>query len=51
MLLVEHDVEFVASFTERSYVLDFGRLIAAGPTAEVLHSEAVRTAYLGVLEP
>jgi branched-chain amino acid transport system ATP-binding protein len=50
ILLVEHDVELVASFTTRSYVLDFGRLIGAGPTAEVLASDAVRSAYLGDLE-
>ena len=36
ILLVEHDVELVASFTERCYVLDFGTLIAEGPTREVL---------------
>ena len=36
ILLVEHDVELVAGFTERAYVLDFGRMIAEGPTAEVL---------------
>ena len=47
VLLVEHDVEFVSSFTDRSYVLDFGRLIASGPTHEVLHSDEVRKAYLG----
>ncbi len=47
ILLVEHDVEFVASFTERSYVLDFGRKIAEGATHEVLQDEAVRAAYLG----
>lgn len=47
VLLVEHDVEFVADFTERSYVLDFGCMIAAGPTHEVLESAAVREAYLG----
>jgi len=47
ILLVEHDVELVASFTGRSYVLDFGTLIAEGPTAEVLASPAVREAYLG----
>ncbi|HEX6237610.1 MAG TPA: ABC transporter ATP-binding protein [Acidimicrobiales bacterium] len=47
ILLVEHDVEFVATFTERTYVLDFGTLIAEGPTGEVLDSEVVRSAYLG----
>jgi branched-chain amino acid transport system ATP-binding protein len=50
ILLVEHDVELVASFTTRSYVLDFGRLITEGPTKEVLASDEVRAAYLGDLE-
>ena len=50
ILLVEHDVELVASFTTRSYVLDFGRLITEGPTNEVLASDEVRAAYLGDLE-
>jgi len=47
VLLVEHDVEFVRSFVDRLYVLDFGALIASGPTAEVLGSDEVRRAYLG----
>jgi branched-chain amino acid transport system ATP-binding protein len=47
ILLVEHDVELVASFTDRVYVLDFGALIAAGPTGEVMASEVVRRAYFG----
>ena len=47
VLLVEHDVEFVRSFVDRLYVLDFGTLIAAGPTADVLGSDEVRRAYLG----
>jgi branched-chain amino acid transport system ATP-binding protein len=50
ILLVEHDVELVSSFTERSYVLDFGCLIASGPTAEVMASDEVRTAYFGDVE-
>ena len=33
VLLVEHDVEFVRSFSTRLFVLDFGHLIATGPTA------------------
>ena len=47
VLLVEHDVEFVRSFVDRLYVFDFGTLIAAGPTAEVLGSDEVGAAYLG----
>jgi branched-chain amino acid transport system ATP-binding protein len=47
ILLVEHDVELVKGFTERCYVLDFGTLIAQGPTAEVLASPEVRAAYIG----
>ena len=50
ILLVEHDVEFVSGFTERTYVLDFGLMIAEGPTAEVLQSDVVRQAYLGDIE-
>lgn len=48
ILLVEHDVEFVSGFTQRSYVLDFGVMIAEGPTKEVLRHSAVREAYLGM---
>jgi branched-chain amino acid transport system ATP-binding protein len=47
ILLVEHDVELVADFTERTYVLDFGTLLASGPTRTVLSDVAVRRAYLG----
>ena len=50
VLLVEHDVALVADFTERTYVLDSGALIADGPTAEVLADLAVRRAYLGSFE-
>jgi branched-chain amino acid transport system ATP-binding protein len=51
ILLVEHDVELVSSFTTRSYVLDFGRMILEGHTSVVLASPEVRAAYLGDLEP
>jgi branched-chain amino acid transport system ATP-binding protein len=49
VLLVEHDVEFVRTFSSRMFVLDFGNLIASGPTTEVLADDAVRRAYLGEL--
>jgi len=50
ILLVEHDVELVASFTTRSYLLDFGRIIVEGPTSTVMASDQMRSAYLGDLE-
>ena len=50
ILLVEHDVELVASFTERTYVLDFGHLISEGSTTEVMADDQVRRAYFGDLE-
>ncbi len=49
VLLVEHDVEMVQSLVTRLYVLDFGTMIAAGPTEDVLGDSAVRKAYLGDL--
>ena len=48
ILLVEHDVELVARFTSRCYILDFGRLLAQGPTAEVMAGAEMRRAYLGL---
>jgi branched-chain amino acid transport system ATP-binding protein len=48
ILLCEHDVPFVERLATRTYVLDSGRLIAEGPTAEALGQPVVRRAYLGV---
>ena len=50
ILLVEHDVELVANFTSRAYLLDFGRVIVEGTTADVMASKQMRAAYLGDLE-
>jgi branched-chain amino acid transport system ATP-binding protein len=47
ILLVEHDLDLVRRVATRLYVLDLGRLIASGPTADVLADAAVRRAYLG----
>jgi branched-chain amino acid transport system ATP-binding protein len=47
ILLCEHDVAFVERLSNRCYVLDCGRLIAEGPTREVLARPEVRNAYVG----
>jgi branched-chain amino acid transport system ATP-binding protein len=46
-VLVDHDMSLVSACCEETAVLDFGKLIAAGPTAEVLRDETVVRAYLG----
>jgi ABC-type branched-subunit amino acid transport system ATPase component len=50
ILLVEHDMGLVRSVCSKTTVLDFGRVIASGPTADVLASELVHAAYLGSAE-
>ncbi|MCU1463167.1 MAG: transporter related [Acidimicrobiales bacterium] len=47
ILLVEHDLDMVLRSVSRLYVLDFGVLIADGPTAQVMADAGVRRAYLG----
>jgi branched-chain amino acid transport system permease protein len=47
VLLIEHDVEMVASVSDRVTVLDFGRVIATGPAAQVLRDPVVVAAYVG----
>ena len=47
VVLVDHDVSLIAATCASTAVLDFGSLIAYGPTAEVLKDERVKAAYLG----
>jgi ABC-type branched-subunit amino acid transport system ATPase component len=46
-ILVDHDMNLVSRCCQTAAVLDFGRLIASGATAEVLRDEQVTRAYLG----
>jgi branched-chain amino acid transport system ATP-binding protein len=47
MLLIEHDVGFVARLADRVTVLDLGQVIAEGPPEGVIRDERVVSAYLG----
>ena len=47
VLLIDHDVDLIAATCEQTLVMDFGRRLKLGPTAEVLVDPDVRRAYLG----
>jgi branched-chain amino acid transport system ATP-binding protein len=49
-ILVDHDMSLVSGCCSTTAVLDFGKLIASGPTEEVLRDEQVMRAYLGTAE-
>ncbi len=47
ILLIEHDMKLVSGICEELTVLNFGEVLAQGPTAQVLADPQVITAYLG----
>ena len=48
ILLVEQNVQRALSIAHRAYVIQTGRLVAEGSAAELLSSDLVRQAYLGL---
>jgi branched-chain amino acid transport system ATP-binding protein len=50
VILVDHDMSLVQACCATTAVLDFGKLIASGPTETVLRDERVMRAYLGAGE-
>lgn len=50
VLVIDHDVDLIAEICAETLVLDFGRRIAFGPTADVLADPKVKAAYLGTEE-
>jgi branched-chain amino acid transport system ATP-binding protein len=48
MLVVEQDVVTALELSSAAYVMDTGRIVRSGPSAELLRDPAVREAYLGV---
>ncbi len=49
-ILVDHDMSLVSACCVTTAVLDFGKLLASGPTADLLRDERVIRAYLGTEE-
>ena len=50
LVVIEHDVPLLRSVAERLVALDLGRVVASGPTDEVLRDPAVSRAF-GRLDP
>jgi branched-chain amino acid transport system ATP-binding protein len=47
ILVVEQNANLALSFADRAYLLETGRIVMAGPAAEIGRDPAVRRAYLG----
>jgi branched-chain amino acid transport system ATP-binding protein len=47
VLVIDHDVDLIRAMCTETLVLDYGRMLALGPTDAVLASPDVRRAYLG----
>ena len=50
VLVIDHNVPFLVGLADRLVCLEAGRVIAAGPPADVLADAAVQRAYLGSRE-
>ena len=49
IVIVEHNIDFVATIAGRGLVLDGGRPVAIGPMDEILADTRVQSAYFGAL--
>ncbi len=48
MLIVEQNVQQVLRVVDRAYLLEAGTIRASGTSAEMLASDTIKQAYLGV---
>jgi branched-chain amino acid transport system ATP-binding protein len=49
VLLIEQNARLAFELCTRAYVLDSGRVVAHGPSAELARSDEIARAYLGAL--
>ena len=47
ILVTDHNVERTLEVVDKAYIIDHGRVIGAGPPAEIVRNEIVRKSYLG----
>jgi len=47
IVLVEQNARAALKLADRGYVLEVGRLVMAGASADLLHDPRIQTAYLG----
>ena len=47
ILITDHNVERTLEVASKAYIIDHGKVIAAGPPAEIIRDELVRKSYLG----
>ena len=51
MLIVEQNARLALEFASTAYILDRGRIVLSGPSAEVAASDAMKESYLGAKRP
>ena len=47
ILVTDHNVERTLEVVDKAYIIDHGKVIGAGPPAEIVRNELVRKSYLG----
>jgi lipopolysaccharide export system ATP-binding protein len=47
LLITDHNVERTLEVVDKAYIIDHGKVIAAGSPSEIVENELVRKTYLG----
>ncbi len=47
ILITDHNVERTLEVVDKAYIVDHGKIIGSGSSAEIVHNETVRKLYLG----
>jgi lipopolysaccharide export system ATP-binding protein len=47
ILITDHNVERTLEVVDKAYIIDHGKVIGAGPPAEIIRNDIVRKSYLG----